>query len=357
MAGYTRQSSANIVTGEIIRAASLNLEFDTLQTAFSAGSGHTHDGTTGSGPKILLTGANGVSGILPAANGGTGSSTLVGAGLVTLSDTQTLTNKTFTDSTTFFQNNSDTTKKLQFELSGITTATTRTLTVPDASGTLVLADNTQTLTNKTFTDSTTTFQDNSDTTKKMQFQLSDITTGNTRTITVPDRDVTLSGSQSWELITTHVFASDASPFTVTDLSPFKSLRVHGFMRPGTDAVAFSMRTSNDNGSSYDSGASDYSYDIGAGEVTNSAMVVATNIGNQGSEGLNFDLTFTMFNTGIGRTMVVGIGSYRTSVAGAPFTRVVFTGTRNSTTAQNALQFYASSGTMAAGYITIEGIRG
>ena len=61
MAGYTRQSSANIITGEIIRAAPLNLEFDTLQTAFNATTGHTHDGTTGSGPKILLTGANGVS--------------------------------------------------------------------------------------------------------------------------------------------------------------------------------------------------------------------------------------------------------------------------------------------------------
>lgn len=55
-----------------------------------------------------------------------------------LSTAQTLTNKTFTDSTTFLQDETDNTKKLQFQLSGITTATTRTLTAPDASGTIAL---------------------------------------------------------------------------------------------------------------------------------------------------------------------------------------------------------------------------
>lgn len=229
MAGYTRQSSANIVTGEIIRAAPLNLEFDTLQTAFSAGSGHTHDGTTGSGPKILLTGANGVSGILPIANGGTGSSTLAGAGLVTPSDTQTLTNKTFTDNSTFFQDNSDNTKKLQFELSGITTATTRTLTIPDESGTVVLTDAVQTLVNKTLTSPTinnasivnpsillkdlaTTFQDNVDDTKRMVFQLSGITTGTTRTLTIPDAESTIVLESNTATLTNKTFTDSTTFF-------------------------------------------------------------------------------------------------------------------------------------------------
>lgn len=52
-------------------------------------------------------------------------------------DTQTMTNKTFTDSTTFFQDDGDNTKKLQFQLSSIGTGTTRTLTVPNASGTIL----------------------------------------------------------------------------------------------------------------------------------------------------------------------------------------------------------------------------
>ena len=47
------------------------------------------------------------------------------------------------------RDNSDNTKQLAFECSGISTSTTRTLTVPDASDTLVVLAATQTLTNKT----------------------------------------------------------------------------------------------------------------------------------------------------------------------------------------------------------------
>ncbi|MBI5465774.1 MAG: hypothetical protein HY974_00625, partial [Candidatus Kerfeldbacteria bacterium] len=53
--------------------------------------------------------------------------------------TQTLTNKTLTDTTTLFQNGTDTTKKLAFDLSPLTSATTRTLSVPDQSGTIAVA--------------------------------------------------------------------------------------------------------------------------------------------------------------------------------------------------------------------------
>ena len=43
---------------------------------------------------------------------------------------------------------------MQFQLSGITTGNTRVLTIPDATCTIVGHNNTQTLTNKTITDST-----------------------------------------------------------------------------------------------------------------------------------------------------------------------------------------------------------
>lgn len=61
------------------------------------------------------------------------------AGFVGAATTVTLTNKSLSDSTTFIVDNSDATKKAKFEASGITTATTRTFTFPDASGTLVLS--------------------------------------------------------------------------------------------------------------------------------------------------------------------------------------------------------------------------
>lgn len=77
-------------------------------------------------------------------------------------DAQNPTNKTFDNSNVFtirddrltLQDNSDTTKQVVLQLSGITTATTRTLTIPDASTTLVGTTNTQTLTNKTLTSPT-----------------------------------------------------------------------------------------------------------------------------------------------------------------------------------------------------------
>jgi len=85
--------------------------------------------------------------------------------------TQTLTNKTLTspiintptintptintptitvlDNALTIQDNVDPTKQLQFQASGITTGTTRTLTVPNENTTIVGTDTTQTLTNKT----------------------------------------------------------------------------------------------------------------------------------------------------------------------------------------------------------------
>lgn len=74
MAGYTRQSAADIVTDADILAAPLNAEFNQMQAAFHATTGHPHDGNTGNGPKISLTGS--VAGVLPLANGGTGTTTL-----------------------------------------------------------------------------------------------------------------------------------------------------------------------------------------------------------------------------------------------------------------------------------------
>jgi len=52
MAGYTRQATANIVTGAVIDAADFNAEYNAIEGAFNASSGHAHDGTTGNGPPI-----------------------------------------------------------------------------------------------------------------------------------------------------------------------------------------------------------------------------------------------------------------------------------------------------------------
>ena len=51
--GYTRNDTANnIADGNVINASDLDGEFDAVQAAFNATTGHSHDGTTGEGPKI-----------------------------------------------------------------------------------------------------------------------------------------------------------------------------------------------------------------------------------------------------------------------------------------------------------------
>lgn len=56
MAGYTRQSSADITAGATVRAAPINSELNQVVDAFSSTTGHKHDGSTAEGPVIGLIG-------------------------------------------------------------------------------------------------------------------------------------------------------------------------------------------------------------------------------------------------------------------------------------------------------------
>lgn len=57
MAGYIRQdTSNNIADGNIINASDFDAEYDAIQAAFSASTGHTHDGTSAEGAPITKIG-------------------------------------------------------------------------------------------------------------------------------------------------------------------------------------------------------------------------------------------------------------------------------------------------------------
>jgi hypothetical protein len=175
-------------------------------------------GTTGTGITIpngkkravYFDGTNFVDAISDLPSG----SSLAGSAIATQTGVETLTNKTLTaptitsavlstiDGSFGIIGSADSSKIVRFEVDGLTTATTRTITVPDVSASMVLTTGAQTLSSKTLDNTTTatikdtlfTLQDDGDATKLMAFQLSGITTGNTRTVTVADGNFTIGGT-------------------------------------------------------------------------------------------------------------------------------------------------------------------
>lgn len=87
-----------------------------------------------------------------------------GGSALSTTDTQSVQNKTLDNTNTIsvkdtlftLQDDGDVTKQAKFQLSSITTGTTRTFTLPDATGTITTIAATQTLTNKTLTSPTIT---------------------------------------------------------------------------------------------------------------------------------------------------------------------------------------------------------
>jgi hypothetical protein len=106
--------------------ATSKLLYDAATNAFSCGTDQTAGSPT-----------------FDAIGGGTNSSAV----MIVVSTAELRVN----DSQFFIRDNGDTTKLAQFQASGITTGTTRTYTLPDASTTVVGTDVTQTLTAKTLT--------------------------------------------------------------------------------------------------------------------------------------------------------------------------------------------------------------
>ena len=167
-------NSIKIVSGNIIFEGSSANDFETTLTVTNPTADRTITFPDAAGTVVLLGSLSVAAGSGLTYNSGTGqfgtssipnaqlanSTVTVGStavalgasattftGLASITSTAVVTN----DSGFRIRNNSDNSKILAFDLASISGSTTRTLTVPDASDTLVLLAATQTLTNKTLT--------------------------------------------------------------------------------------------------------------------------------------------------------------------------------------------------------------
>ena len=123
------------------------------------------------------------------------------AQVATISHTQTFTNKTLYDNTVSFADSDSPTRVARFDCGSITAGQTRVFTLPDLTDTLVTLTATQSLTNKTLDDSTTLFSNTASPTKLAYFSCASITAGQTRVVTIPDTNLTLVGTSITQTLT------------------------------------------------------------------------------------------------------------------------------------------------------------
>lgn len=238
-------------TGETVKAAA----FDALAPTTTKGDLILHNGTNN---VRLPVGANGA--VLVA-------SSSAAAGVIW--DTVAGGSSVFDDSVFRIQDNSDSTKQVAFETSGISTGTTRTLTIPNASDTIVGATAAQTLTNKTLTSPVIS------------------TISNTGTLTLPTSTDTIVGRATTDTLTNKTLASptitggsiNASVLQVSGVNVLTAASIELNDLNDVDTTGATVDGAN-YVLQYDSVSSGYALDTvtGAGEVNTASNVGASGAG-------------------------------------------------------------------------------
>lgn len=175
-------------------------------------------------------------------------------GLVFTNNVQTLSNKSLVDNSTFIIDSIDATRRIGFDAGGTTGTTTtltfaqtanRTLTFPNATDTLVARTTTDTLSNKSLVDSSTFIVDSVDATKRVNINAGG-TTGTTTTLdfiqtanrllTFPDASDTMVARATTDTLSNKSLV-DTTTFVVDAVDSTKRI---GFDAAGTTGTTTTM---------------------------------------------------------------------------------------------------------------------
>lgn len=165
-------------------------------------------------------------------------------------------------------------------------------------------------------------------------------------------------SPGWETIYSGAFSA-ASAVDFTNLGAYRRLRLVGKASPSVGSNSLFLRTSTNNGSSYDAGASDYAIQrltVASSSATpafgvGSAFDISQASANDANAVNSFDIILESFNEATAMTF----NSRFVGVSSSAFYSAFNTGGRNSVAARNALRLLPGSGTIT-GSVTLQGVR-
>lgn len=162
----------------------------------------------------------------------------------------------------------------------------------------------------------------------------------------------------WEPIGTGFYnLSGAAQYDFPNLSAYTMIRGDGTYTPSASSP-LNLRTSRDNGASFDAGATDYAMNVltatgsTPGTSTVNASVFSLVQGNDATASSSFKFTLINFNqNNVGHILSEGL-----TTASANLFQAITKGYRGGALARNALRLFVSSGTMTL-RMTLEGVRG
>jgi hypothetical protein len=165
----------------------------------------------------------------------------------------------------------------------------------------------------------------------------------------------------WERLSAASYAG-SSAINFTGLSAFRRLTLSGYLQPSVDGAVITVRTSTNNGVTYDAAAGYYDYQTAIGSnatfvgtrTSDSGFVIsASGVGNDTGEGLSFDLAMNEFNQARYLRMRATIEFENTS--GNIFSGTI-SGRRLEAVARNGFQVVAGSSATLFGYLELWGSR-